>query len=113
MTPSHVYMRKSNTFTDIDQAFLVSEILCVVALCLSKCSTFALITRVLRPVRVGVDLGWIMCISSLMLSIIWGIGSVVGLAMFCDPSTIMSDPENTGCPGHVSSRRPSVTASEW
>ncbi|KAF3768769.1 hypothetical protein M406DRAFT_231285, partial [Cryphonectria parasitica EP155] len=81
-------------------AFLASEILAVIVLCLAKCSTAALILRIFtadgeRGKR------WVTCWLVVGASTAWGIGSVLALAISCDASAVLTTENLSQCPNQI------------
>lgn len=83
-----------------DQAFLLSETLTVLVVCLAKCSTVSLILRVFTA---DTERGkrWVTCWVFLGLSVAWGIGSILGLAISCDINTILTVDNVNQCKNQV------------
>lgn len=62
--------------------------------------------RVLRPIKVGISIGWGFCIATFVLSTAWGVGSAIGVGAGCDGSAVLFVNSSVECPGQVSQPRP-------
>lgn len=80
--------------------FFISEVLAILALCLSKCSTTTLILRVFT-----VDRGnaWVAGWSLMGLNIVWGIASITGLNVQCQSLQLFVKTDMNDCPKQVGS----------
>lgn len=97
--PPHTYMSAVDTYHTFSQSFLASEVLSVIILCLAKCSVVALIFRVFT---IDIDRTWLLCFGTLIISAVWGVGSMIAIVVNCDPNTILTVKEVTTCPEQVS-----------
>ncbi|KAG6365773.1 hypothetical protein INS49_007384 [Diaporthe citri] len=94
-------LAKSEAITSEDRwpiagkTFLASEILSITILCLAKCSVASLVRRVFT---FDIDKTWITCMGVLTFSAVWGLGSVVGLAVNCDSGTTLTTSHPRYCP---------------
>lgn len=68
-------------------------------LCLSKCSLAAVMLR-LWPREVN-HYKWVPCFGLMILSGLWGIGSLLSITVACDPSTILTLQNKIQCPNQV------------
>lgn len=93
------------TYTEMlqGQSFFVSQLFSVAVLCLAKCSVTWLFLRVLSDT--GRNFKAIKAF--LILNVLWGFASIVGLAADCNPSAILTTKTVNHCPQQVR-RQPSV-----
>ncbi|ROW11607.1 hypothetical protein VMCG_01330 [Cytospora schulzeri] len=81
------------------KAFFTSEILAVVALCLAKCSVWALLLRIF--VADGAFNDWRVktCFGFVFLGVSWGVIAIIGVALSCVPQFMLSPDHNDQCVG--------------
>lgn len=83
------------------KAFFTSEVLAVVALTLAKCSVWALLLRIF--VADGAFNDWRVktCLGFVFLGMSWGVVSIVGVVVDCDPEFMLSPDHTNQCAGQV------------
>ncbi|KAF1812931.1 hypothetical protein P152DRAFT_507237 [Eremomyces bilateralis CBS 781.70] len=79
-------------------ALFASNIMFVVAHCLSKCSVLCLILRLFT--RDMKKLSMVAAIT-ITLAIAWGAGSIVALSVACDPKSLLTDLTDAKCPSQL------------
>ena len=82
--------------------------MCLLILALAKCSLLALILRI-----IGTNSGRsrLFCMGLIVLSAVWGIGSIVGILVNCRSETLLTLDHGKGCPSQVRQFTPGLQPS--
>lgn len=100
-------LAKFNSITTASQwatsgrAFLTSEVLAVVALCLAKCSVWALLLRIFIADGAFNDWRVKTCLGFVVLGAAWGIVAIVSIVVSCDAGAMLSPDSMGQCAGQV------------
>ncbi|KAG6353358.1 hypothetical protein INS49_007438 [Diaporthe citri] len=57
--------------------------------------------RVLRPAKVGINIGWRFCIGAFVLSAAWGVGSAIGVGAGCEGRSVLFVNSSLECPEQI------------